>query len=227
MRFRKRITRLALGLSALGLAVLFAGLFVFAAFTTRPIVDDRATADGIVVLTGGKHRLLTGGRLLREGRAKRLLISGANRVASRADLRRLTGLSAKTFDCCVDVGYEARNTRENATETEQWLREQGFKKLIVVTSSYHMPRSLVELSRRLPGVELHAHPVRAAPPGRGPWWMDSQSARTLVAEYVKFLPAAGWYIIQACVGGAPNTANKARHDQPPKSAPSRQLGRSS
>lgn len=200
MRFRRHLTRIALGLAALGLAVLLAGFMVFASFATRPLSDERQTADGIVVLTGGQHRLEIGGNLLQERRAQRLLISGANRIASRADLRRLTGLPRATFDCCVDIGYEARNTRENADETAQWLRDRGYQRLIVVTSSYHMPRSMAELSRRLPGVELYAHPVRIAGEERGPWWLDFQSARTLVAEYVKFLPAAGWYAVTAYLG---------------------------
>ena len=44
--------------------------------------------DGIVVLTGGEHRLSEAARLLAEGRGRRLLISGANRQATRQDLYR-------------------------------------------------------------------------------------------------------------------------------------------
>jgi uncharacterized SAM-binding protein YcdF (DUF218 family) len=225
MRSMGRLTRIVLGLGALGLAILFAGFFVFASFATRPVQTAQRTADGIVVLTGGEHRLRTAGGLMRDRRAPRLLISGANRIATRADLRRLTGLPTKTFDCCVDIGYEARNTRGNAAETADWVRERGYKRLIVVTSSYHMPRSLAELSRRMPGVELYAHPVRAKKERREPWWLDFQSTRTLIAEYVKFVPAAGWYLVSIWFGGTSQTPPAP--DAPHERLPGQAIGRAS
>mgnify|MGYP002128275913 CR=1 FL=1 len=36
----------------------------------------------------------------------------------------------------------------------RWVRERGFKSLIVVTSNYHMPRAIVELSHAMPDVTL-------------------------------------------------------------------------
>ena len=82
-------------------------------------------ADGIVVLTGGEHRLSEAARLLAEGRGKRLLISGANRMATREDLHRKSGLAPALFDCCVDIGYDALTTSGNAQETKAWASGQA------------------------------------------------------------------------------------------------------
>ena len=174
----------------LGLA---AGFVMFARAVAGYLPSSVAPrADGIVVLTGGDLRLLAGGRLLKEGRAARLLISGVNPQATRQDLRRLSGLSERLFAARVDIDY-AHTTIDNAEKTRDWAAAKGFKKLIVVTSSYHMPRSLTELSRAMPDVTLVPYPVI---PGRfkaTEWWSDGFTARVLLAEYAKLLPSAARY----------------------------------
>ena len=65
-------------------------------------------------------------------------------------MRRLLGLDKQLFNCCVDLGYEALDTVGNADETRTWARSNGYTRLIVVTSRYHMPRSLAELALAMP-----------------------------------------------------------------------------
>ena len=101
--------------------MLFAcGFVLFAAAAMRAPSTGAPKADGIVVLTGGEHRLSEAARLLAEGRGKRLLISGANRMATREDLQRKSGLPISLFECCVDVGYDAHTTSGNALVLEQF-----------------------------------------------------------------------------------------------------------
>ena len=84
--------RIAVAVGAMVL-VFLAGFVVFASGVARstPTIVERA--DGIVVLTGGSHRLAEAARLLADGRGSRLLISGANRITSRDDLQRKSGIS--------------------------------------------------------------------------------------------------------------------------------------
>src|SRR3546814_4570320 len=63
------------------------------------------------------------------------------------------------FECCVDLGFEAADTAGNALETAGWLNAHGYKSIRLVTANYHMPRSLVEFSRRLPGITIVPPPV--------------------------------------------------------------------
>jgi uncharacterized SAM-binding protein YcdF (DUF218 family) len=149
-------------------------------------------ADAIVVLTGGELRLLAGVRLLKDGRGARLLISGVNPQTTRQDIRLRSGLPERTFAARVDIDY-AHTTIDNAELTKSWAAEKGYRKLIVVTSSYHMPRSLTELSRAMPEVTFVPYPV--VPNGFKPrqWWTDSFTARVLLYEYAKLLPSAARY----------------------------------
>jgi len=187
-------------LAAAGLtsaAVVF-GFFVFATATTdtvwQPQIEEQA--DAIVVLTGGAQRMRTAGQLLKEGRGQHLLVSGVNRAVPRQAVARLLGVGAKLFRCCVTIDYAAQNTRGNANETRKWIRKNQFKRLIVVTASYHTPRSLVELERVVPDVDLIAHAVLPERFRDRPWWLDAGDASLLAAEYLKFLPAAAHYAIE-------------------------------
>jgi uncharacterized SAM-binding protein YcdF (DUF218 family) len=182
-----RASRVLVGAMAVSAGLFAVGFLLFALTVTQESSGPEASADGIVVLTGGEQRILEGARLLRLGRARRLLISGVNARTSRDDIQRLTGLSEAGFACCVDLGYRARDTVGNAEEARAWAAERRYASLIVVTSSYHMPRSLAELSLALPAVTLVPHPVA---PRAGHWWLSPGTARALVSEYVKFLPAA-------------------------------------
>jgi uncharacterized SAM-binding protein YcdF (DUF218 family) len=174
-------------------AIVLAFLAGFLVFASRVAPNTPASverADGIVVLTGGSHRLPEAARLLADGRGNRLLISGANRITSRDDLHRKSGISRELFEHRVDIGYDAQDTGGNADETMQWAAEKRFTRLIIVTSSYHMPRSLAELGRVLPNVTLIPYPVVAQGFRKERWWREPAIARILFSEYVKFLPSA-------------------------------------
>ena len=142
------------------------------------------------MLTGEGRRIAEGARLLDEGRAQRMLISGVFRRTGKKALLEISGLAEDKFDCCVDVGYAALDTAGNANETRAWAASRGYDSLIVVTASYHMPRSLAELSLALPATRLFPHPVvpNNFPPSR--WWLHASVTRTLISEYFKFLPTA-------------------------------------
>jgi len=174
---------------ALGTAALVFGFVLFAVSVTRDDATGWDKADGIVVLTGGDNRIEAGAKLMGEGRAKRMLISGVNRKVSREEMQRLLGIDKQIFNCCVDLGYEALDTVGNADETRTWANSNGYTRLIIVTSRYHMPRSLAELALAMPGVTLLPYAVT---PRRFPetaWWLHPTTTRVLISEYLKFLPA--------------------------------------
>jgi uncharacterized SAM-binding protein YcdF (DUF218 family) len=170
-----------------------AGFVAFAGTVASYVPGQPPRADAIVVLTGGDFRLMAGARLLKEGRGARMLISGVNPQTSREDLRRLSGLSSRLFSARVDIDYAAHTTVGNANETQAWVKSRGYNKIIVVTSSYHMPRSLIELSRTMPSVTLLPHPVVSNKVNAARWWKDPFTARVLFAEYMKLLPSAARY----------------------------------
>ncbi|MEW6254323.1 MAG: YdcF family protein [Pseudomonadota bacterium] len=176
------------GMLVAGLAFL-AG---FALFTARiasrePVAPKRA--DGIVVLTGGASRVADGVQLLATGHGQRLLISGVNRTTSAEELRRTLPSGEALLDCCVDLGRKALNTWGNAIEVAEWTRSRRFRSLVVVTSTWHMPRAIFELGRMMPEVELISYPVVTDRMQDAHWWSEPQTAKLLFKEYVKYLLA--------------------------------------
>jgi uncharacterized SAM-binding protein YcdF (DUF218 family) len=150
-------------------------------------------ADGIVALTGGEERIAEAVRLLADGRAKRLLISGVNPSTSKLELIGLNPRSARLFACCVDLGKRALDTRDNALETTAWAHQRGFHSLIVVTSSYHMPRSLIELRQTMPDVDLIPYAVKPPTLQCERWWSDRFTLFVLAKEYIKLVTAISRY----------------------------------
>lgn len=191
-RAQARLPRLGRALAAVAALAAFLFLAGFAAFLLSIERRERppsAQADGIVVLTGGAQRIEDALDLLARGFARRLLITGVNERTSRAGIARLTPGQRDLLECCVDLDYKARNTVGNAAEIGRWVRQRGFRSLIVVTSNYHLPRALAELEEALPDVAKTGFPVVATKPGEE-WRPDPARWRLLVSEYVKFVAAS-------------------------------------
>jgi len=183
-------------LIALGVVILLwlAGLLVFAdrVIESTPAAEPGEPADAIVVLTGASdQRLREGMRLLERRKGQRLFISGVNREVTRDQLQNVTEGSKRLYECCVDLGYEAENTVGNAKEIADWARGHDFYSLIVVTSDYHMPRSLLELKADLPNARLIPYPVATPDLDARSWWKSRKSARIVVLEYCKYLTILG------------------------------------
>ncbi len=188
-RPRRWRLRIAVLLVAAALVAFGAGFLRFMADLEINEEQPRVRADGIVVLTGGSSRITDAMELLAGGYGRRLLISGVHWANGTTDISRSLPDNQALLRCCVDLDRSAVNTRSNAVETRRWVREQGFASLIVVTSNYHMPRALVELSHAMPGVRLTPFPVIGDKWRDEPWWTSGAAARLLITEYVKYLAA--------------------------------------
>lgn len=165
------------------------GLLAFAQRVERSTPpDEPAVADAVVALTGASDlRLEAAARLLERGKGKRLLISGVNREASRDDILEVSRAVKPIYDCCVDLGYTAADTIGNAEEIADWARRKNYDRLIVVTSDYHMPRSILEIRAAMPEATLVEYPVVTGPVEIKRWWRKPGDARRLAVEYCKYL----------------------------------------
>jgi len=169
--------------------VLFAGLG-FVDFLSQVLPTEEKpsrNADGIVVLTGGSSRVSDALDLLSAGYGRRLLISGVHPTNGYSDIQRTLPDSPRLLACCVDLDHSAVNTRSNATETRRWAAERGFRSLIVVTSNYHMPRAILELSHAMPDTKLVPFAVVGEKWREEPWWTSGGALRLLLSEYAKYV----------------------------------------
>lgn len=152
--------------------------------TLKP-ADSLDQADAIVVLTGGTKRITKAVSLFEQGIGKKLFISGVNPDISDRELQRVSGASKEMFQCCISLGRNAKNTIGNGKEIAEWAREMGYKKLVVVTSNYHMIRSLYELKAVSEGVNFLPYPVMTTDLTNTSWIDNSDIMRALINEFAK------------------------------------------
>jgi uncharacterized SAM-binding protein YcdF (DUF218 family) len=187
-RPRRRGLRIA-ALLAPPLALLL-GFALHLRAALAPPLPEPGETDGILVLTGGSERVATGLRLLLEGQARRLLISGAHPEAGLVEVAAAAGFDPAPLLGRAAVGHAAATTRGNAAEAAAWARAENLGSLRVVTAGYHMPRAMLELRRAVPGLRLVAHPVpSAALRAPGALWRPRIWA-LLAGEYARTLGAA-------------------------------------
>ncbi|WP_084649994.1 YdcF family protein [Stappia stellulata] len=201
-RKRRRIALVAtVFVAVVCLGFLVGGFLKFANTVTRYTEDTSASADAIVVLTGGSERVKKALMLLDDGRAGRLLISGVHPDTTPKQIVRRTESDLALFACCIDLDRNANNTLENAAETAKWVRSNAFSSVIVVTSAYHMPRALLELRSVMPDTTLVAVPVQGVDLELTSWFRHAGVSLLLAREYMKYMFA--WVRISAMGSAAP------------------------
>ena len=151
--------------------------------------DGAFVSDAIVVLTGGSERLGAGFDLLSHGKGHKLFISGVYRGVHIDQIMMGQALSPELLSCCVVLGHRAENTEGNAEETAEWMKSEGLKSMRLVTSNYHMRRSLIEFHRAMPNIKIIPHPVSAETVRLEEWWRWPGTAELIVTEYNKYLGA--------------------------------------
>lgn len=186
-RIKWRLRRAAVTLAALLAAGYVLGFIVFVAKLDRHAPIDVPPAEGIVALTGGEGRIAEAVKLLDEGKGARLLITGVHPEVSLSSLKKAVHSPSDKFSCCIDLGRQAEDTIGNATETAAWVRVHKYHSIILVTSTYHMPRAALELQRTMPDISITPFPVVQGTLHLDGWWDFPGTTRLLVSEYTKYI----------------------------------------
>lgn len=134
----------------------------------HPVVDETQLprADAIVVLGGATRyrwlnrervdpwelrnsRLAAGARAWLSGRAPIVILSGGRGGAGDSEALRMKSAIQRLGVPATALVLEehSRNTQDNAANTADLARERGIQRVLLVTSSVHMPRA-VRLFRR-------------------------------------------------------------------------------
>ncbi len=220
--FLRRRARLAIGLQVLGLAVLYvfsiepvAGALIRATETgVRATYRPDVVYDAVIVLGGGLDpdateisgrpeynaagdRILRGYELLREGRARNVLISGGTLDTRPEAPIEADVLARQLQQWGIEPGRiftegKSRNTRENALESQKIIEQQGWKTLLLVTSAAHMPRAYGCFAAVGIRPDTFVADVRSPPGKRSPSWLprayhlsaSSEALRELAGRWV-------------------------------------------
>lgn len=166
----------------LGICLWVIGFCAFCFYTLSFKFQSPEHSDGIVVLTGAGERISPALGLLTQHYAGDLLISGVHPSVRSHDL--IQNLSPELKER-VTLGYQAHNTRENAQETSEWIKQKGLHSVLLITSFYHMPRSLFEVQRLNPDIQVI--PVPTFPKAADQGWLHGRYAWLLFLEYHKFI----------------------------------------
>jgi uncharacterized SAM-binding protein YcdF (DUF218 family) len=102
-----------------------------------------------------------------------------------------TGVSKAFKPSDVVLETESTNTEENALFLMKNARLRGWKRMILMTSSYHMKRSQMIFSRvfqkgALP-MEMKSHTIIQEPYSKEEWLSSFHGIRVTITEYLKWV----------------------------------------
>jgi len=148
----------------------------------------------IVCLAGGKYRIEAAFSLYANGIGERLFIVGAGPKATKDAIAKLQAVETAQkipwdrFDKIL-VENESRNTIENAFAVKRFLEQNPqVKKILLVTSGYHMRRAEFMISNQIPlDVQIIPFTPTSTEIGRENWWQTWLGISITVEEYFKLL----------------------------------------
>jgi uncharacterized SAM-binding protein YcdF (DUF218 family) len=150
--------------------------------------------DLIAVVTGGQGRLKRAIDLLKDGKGEHLLISGVAPDADLNDILKKNNVMDLTEEWKekIFLGTLSRTTSENVKEIKSLIQSHDFDSLLIVSSSYHMPRlySLLEKElHRWPNKNVKVFYSRVESPNFtfNSWWKSPFGWYLFFSEYIKSL----------------------------------------
>lgn len=161
------------------------GFILFAKYINNYPPFDEQKTDAVVVLTGGRNRISEGVRLLNAEAADKLFISGVSPHVTIKDIEEKIHIKINNPEK-VELGFKATNTIGNAREVTEWIEQNHINSVRLVTSNYHLPRSMAELKAFHLPLKILAYPVYSEKVA-GHWWQSWGTFKFIFAEYNKFL----------------------------------------
>ena len=161
------------------------GFILFSRTINTYQTDNLTKTDDIIALTGGRNRISKAVSLLNKGLAPRLLISGVQKDIPRKDIEKLNAVKL-TGKPEIEIEDKSQNTVENAIEATDWIKRNNIRSIRLVTSNYHLPRSVQEFRALNKNLKIIIHPVYSEKVS-AKWWKNFGSFLLVASEYNKFL----------------------------------------
>lgn len=159
-------------------------LFVDFTYKTFSYMQKSTKTDAIVVLTGGKGRVVEGVRLYRQGTAHYLIIVGADPAVRKSDIYKANPGDPTTDGVILEKN--SRNTLENAIYGREVIKKNNIKSILLITSRYHLKRATILMRNALPqSCAIYPYPVDTSNL-KETWWNHSRSFSLLFSEFYKY-----------------------------------------
>ena len=168
---------------SLFLILLILGFFYFLKIISYTNLIVGKNIDGIAILTGGKGRIDLGLNLFKEQSDIKLIISGVDKKISINSV--LPSKFQKNKKIYIDQVSES--TFENAIVITEWARKNQVYNISVITSYYHMPRSMLLLNKLSEKVNYYAYPVKKEKSKKTNLFPKIIFTLFLMQEYIKYL----------------------------------------
>ena len=175
--------KLVLYICSLIILFLIYGFVIFLTKINHNQVNFNYQTDGIAVLTGGKGRINLGLKLFNKNLNLKMIISGVDKKVSDKSIipSDLKNKSSITIDKVSESTYE------NAKIINKWTSKYKLQNVTIITSYYHMPRSMMLIQSLTPTINFYAYPVEKKISNKISFRENILYYFFLIEEYIKYL----------------------------------------
>lgn len=154
------------------------------------LLDGCKKADVIIAVSGGDTAARTQKAidLYMDGWADKLIFSGAasdRSGPSNAAVMRDQALDQGVSEQAIYIEDQSETTKQNAEKTQDILQDKNIREAILVTSRYHMKRTMLEFQNRAENIEFRASPADVDNQWSAWWWTTPYGWYLALSEIVK------------------------------------------
>jgi len=155
-------------------------------------VDPLTKADAAIVFSGdpGYERTIEAARLYREGRVRKLILTGHGYGGDDARYMKKVAVGEGVLPRDIIIENSSTSTYTNILRTQEIVLSQGFTTVALVSSPYHMRRIRVlvsEIYKDNNNIGFICSPVRDSFWSPKGWWKTYNGRRPVYLEYSKLL----------------------------------------
>ena len=150
----------------------------------------------VVILTGGTNRIKEGFEVIYKLDKKsitnlKVLVSGTGKGFSKLSLQEKLnpGFDLRLIECCVELDSVSHNTYSNAIETSKWVSKNKIEEILLITSNYHIPRSILEFQNKMPNLKILYYPIIPKKHQINKWLKSFETFSLIFIEYCKYIIA--------------------------------------
>jgi len=150
----------------------------------------------VVILTGGTNRIKEGFEVIYKLDKKsisnlKVLVSGTGKGFSKLSLQEKLNpnFDLRLIECCVELDDVSQDTYSNAVETSKWVSKNNIEEILLITSNYHIPRSILEFQNKMPNLKILYYPITPKQHQINKWLTSFETFSLIFIEYCKYIIA--------------------------------------